>query len=345
MVDTSIENKDHKSICQSPFGNTLHKQIEEIFPHLQRINGILLSELWNFADVRSALQYQARPDDIFIVSYPKSGTSWVQVVVHSLLTNGQPFDLDILDFETRTPFLEGVGAECMEMMRRPGTIKTHLPFNHVPYHPKARYICALRNPKDVCVSYYRFYTSQSETSSDVLQLADFIDLFLQGQVDFGDYFDHLQSVWTHKDDENVLIVLYEEMKSDLKATIQRIAKFLDVQLDAKLVTRVMQYSSFGYMKENYDTKQHDLYIHPERYDNILETPLLQKMKFFMSISGNLSGRTFLEQVKAGRVGDGFKSMTQDQNDRIGDKLRHVMQETGFLQYLAEKRIQGWLSFE
>lgn len=51
------------------------------------------------------------------------------------------------------------GAEAVKQMRRPGAIKTHLSFNHVPFSPKAKYVYAIRNPKDCVVSFY-YHTSK-----------------------------------------------------------------------------------------------------------------------------------------------------------------------------------------
>ncbi len=55
---------------------------------------------------------------------------------------------------------------------------------------------------------------------------DFFECFIRGEVDFGDYFDHLVPWYEHKDDENVLFLTYETMKVNLNMIIIEIAKFL-----------------------------------------------------------------------------------------------------------------------
>ncbi|CAF4290372.1 unnamed protein product, partial [Rotaria sp. Silwood2] len=107
--------------------------------------------LFNINLFRSGLQYEARADDIFIVTYPRSGTHWMSIIVYSLLTNGRPFNEDMGEYLARMQFLDRSGKEVVEMkMVRPGAILTHYPFNRVPYNKHAKYICVIRQPKDVC---------------------------------------------------------------------------------------------------------------------------------------------------------------------------------------------------
>ncbi|CAF1068179.1 unnamed protein product [Adineta steineri] len=114
------------------------------------VDGICISSVWDSDMIRSALQYEAQPNDIFIVSYPRSGTTRMQSIIYTLQTNGQPFNEDILDFIERSMYLEAYGAEGIKLiMRRPGVIKTHIPLNRISNNPSAKYICVVRDPKAV----------------------------------------------------------------------------------------------------------------------------------------------------------------------------------------------------
>lgn len=95
---------------------------------------------------KSALTYQPRADDLFIVTYPKCGTTWVQNIVACIFREGKPFS-SALEFVTNTPFLEMAGVEAAKTMKRPGAIKLHLPFRLTPWSPQAKYIFVARNPK------------------------------------------------------------------------------------------------------------------------------------------------------------------------------------------------------
>lgn len=200
---------------------------------------------------RSGLQYKARPGDIFITTYPRSRTHWMSVIVYTLLTNGQPFDKDMGDFLARIPFIDRYGKDSATNMIRPGAIQTHYPFDRVPYHPQAKYIGVIRQPKDVCVSYYRIFAEDPAFGLCLSRFDIFFELFINGQLPYIDYFDNLRLLWSHKDDNNVLLVAYEQMKQDLRGVTEKIAQFLNIDLtnDPQLLDRVQTYASFDYMKK------------------------------------------------------------------------------------------------
>ncbi|KAL1485188.1 hypothetical protein MTO96_032106 [Rhipicephalus appendiculatus] len=86
-----------------------------------------------------------RPDDVFVATYPKCGTTWTQYLILSILNKGDP-PKTYIDFMLASPFLEMMGAEAAEKMVRPGVLKIHLPFNKTPYTEPAKYIYVARNP-------------------------------------------------------------------------------------------------------------------------------------------------------------------------------------------------------
>ncbi|CAF3957607.1 unnamed protein product [Rotaria sp. Silwood2] len=192
------------------------------------VDGINWFYYWDIETLRFGLNYQARSDDLFIVTYPKSGTTWMKTIVYTLLTNGQPFDLDNKDFFERFPYLELDDEQAIITMRRPGALRSHLPMNRIPYNSQAKYICVIRNPKDVCVSYYAFYNTWGGVHR--LNFNEFFERFIQGRLPFHDYFECLQLTWERRNDANVLLVSYEEMKSDIQTVIQKVSKLKKVNM-------------------------------------------------------------------------------------------------------------------
>ncbi|CAF1141423.1 unnamed protein product [Rotaria sp. Silwood1] len=126
----------------------------ELCPKIKIIENIAMAADCDVEIFRSAFNYKARSDDIFLIVYPKSDTTWMQIILYTLMNDGEVFDNNMAEYFARTSFLELVGEKGMNNMHRPCLIKSYLPFNHVPYHENAKYICVVRNPKDVYVSYY-----------------------------------------------------------------------------------------------------------------------------------------------------------------------------------------------
>jgi hypothetical protein len=224
----------------------------EVSPKLQVIDGILVRATADVEIVRSALNYNARLDDIFLCSYPKTGTTWMKAILYTLMNDGKSFDNNMAEFSARTPSLENVGERGLNNMHRPYVINTHFPLNRIFHHDKAKYVCVVRNPKDVCVSYYYFLLKMIDGQPDKASFDTFFEAFINGNMQYGDYFEHLHAVWQHKDDANVFLTSYEEMKHDIRAVIRPLAKFLNIELNTDLLERIVTYTSFEYMKERYD---------------------------------------------------------------------------------------------
>ncbi|CAF3728628.1 unnamed protein product [Rotaria sp. Silwood1] len=221
----------------------------------QEIDGIRITAAFDKEILRSALQYKARPDDIFIVCYPKCGTTWMQDILYLLFNNGQ-YQSNREERLANEPFLEIHGAQACLNMKRPNAIKTHLPFDRVPYNSQAKYICLSRNIKDVCVSLYHHIKARPRLQFEVDTFDEYFELFMIGEVPHGDYFDHLFAIWNHRNDPNVIVLLYEQMQQDIQSTIKKLAQFLGEKytkmLDAEpqLLDRIAKLSSFTYLETN-----------------------------------------------------------------------------------------------
>lgn len=217
------------------------------------VHGLNLNQSFHEEALHSALSYKPREGDLFITGFPKCGTTWMQHIVFSILNDGVA-PQDMIEFTMRVPFLERVGAEGAERMPRPGAIKSHLPYDKIPLSKDAKYIYLARNPYDCCVSFYYHakgfpvYQFQNGTFDE------FFDMFIEGRVDYGDYFEHLLSWYDHRQDPNVFFLTYEDLKRDTKSWILRLAQF---------------------MGDVYGTK---LKSHPEMLENILRVTSVEAMK-------------------------------------------------------------------
>uniref|UniRef100_A0A131Z2V1 Sulfotransferase n=1 Tax=Rhipicephalus appendiculatus TaxID=34631 RepID=A0A131Z2V1_RHIAP len=181
----------------------------------------------------AALAYEPRPSDVFTVSYPKCGSALLQFLVFGVLNRGEP-SKDFAEFVARAPYLEWVGIKSVLEMRRPGAIKTHLPFEKNPHSPHAKYIYMARNPFDCCASYYTHMRTMPLNRPESANFDVFFDAFLEGKVIYGDYFDHVLSWYDHRNDPNVLFITFEDVKSDPRTSTIRIADFVDPSIGREL---------------------------------------------------------------------------------------------------------------
>lgn len=223
------------------------------------IDGLHVGKHFPEDAVRSVLDYEPQAGDLFIVTYPKCGTTWMQQIVYNILMKGNLPD-DDLDGVLRLPFLEIQGADAARYGPKPGAYKTHLPFNKHPYSPEAKYIYVARNPYDCCVSFYYHTRSFPLYRYEDGTFDDFLDKFIAGKVDFGDYLDHLLSWYQHRNDANVLFVTFEDMKRDPAAWVLRVAEFMgeaygaSLREDKALLEKIVSAVSFSRMKSSLNAK-------------------------------------------------------------------------------------------
>jgi hypothetical protein len=89
----------------------------------------------------------------------------------------------------------------------------------------------------------------------------------QNDMENASYWDHLTSWWPHRDDPNVLLVFFEDLKTDLEGCVRRIAAFMDQggvaagafgnsaassapATDEESIAEVVRLASFEYMSEH-----------------------------------------------------------------------------------------------
>jgi hypothetical protein len=195
------------------------------------------------------LEYDGSPDDLFIVTYPRSGTTWLQMIVYQLTTDGA---MDFAHIEEVSPFLEITmiprRRKISDLRTTPRVVKSHLAYHMIPKGP-GRYICGLRNGLDVVVSYHdhaRKYLPEWGQCS----LSEFFSRFMAGRVPYGSWFEHVAGWLRNEDRLNVLVVTYEELSADLEAGVKRIADFCGITIDPAAMPRILERCSFAFMREH-----------------------------------------------------------------------------------------------
>lgn len=190
---------------------------------------------------------QVRATDVFIASYAKSGTTWLQQIFHTLRTRG---DMDFADISAVVPWFEVspmLGIDLNDEQRAaPRGFKSHARWEDLPRG--AKYIVSVRHPADVAYSSFKFMEGWFIEPGSIE-----VDEFVRGTFFKSNaYFDHLLSWWPRRDQSDVLFMHYEHMKDDLDGTIRAVAEFCDLPLDAELMQLTQEHASLAFMQQYKD---------------------------------------------------------------------------------------------
>jgi hypothetical protein len=204
--------------------------------------------------LRGRMELEVRPTDVFISSYPRSGTTLTQWILYLLTHEEQP---DPAHLTKVSPWFErslAIGeltASDLGRFPSPRVFKSHLPRQWLP--DGARYIYVERDVLDVVVSYFHFYRAYLGFEGT---LDDFYGRFMDGRVQYGSWFEHVAGWRERASDPDVLIVRYEDLLNERKASIERIVEFLGWDRSEGWVDRAVIESSFDAMKRRESVFDH-----------------------------------------------------------------------------------------
>lgn len=198
-------------------------------------------------------EFTFKEEDVLILTFPKSGTNWMIEIICLILSKGDTKWIQSVPNWDRSPWLESIsGYENLKNKEGPRLISSHLPIQLFPkafFKSKAKMIYIIRNPRDIIVSGYFFWKSTNLVKRPE-SLEQYFEWFIQGNVPYGSWFDHIRGWLPMRDKENVLILSYEELKRDTRSAVEKICQFLGKKLEPEELSSVVENSSFQVMKEN-----------------------------------------------------------------------------------------------
>jgi len=219
------------------------------------------STIWN--------DFPFRPDDIIISTYAKSGTTWTQQIVGQLIFKGAegvnvPELSPWVDMRIPAREIKLAGIEAQENRR---FLKTHLPLDAFVFRPELKHIYIARDGRDVMWSMHNhhangnelFFQLINETPGRVgppLPKADpdirryFLNWLDNDGAPFWSMWENVRTWWSVRRHPSVLMLHYADMKRDLEGTVRKLAAFLDIELDDETFAKVVEHSTFDYMKRN-----------------------------------------------------------------------------------------------
>eukprot|EP00752_Nemacystus_decipiens_P013824 g12273.t1 len=216
--------------------------------------------------------FESRDDDVFVCTYCKSGTTWVQQIITLLLNKGEQGDKN---YTQVVPWMEsllfgrkasgdggerpndreaqGWTLEAIKSSPNRRFLKSHANLKQLPVGTAKglKVIYVARNPKDVSISLYH-HARNKQSDAFVGDESYMISCFVKGRCENGSWFNHVLEWWEAAcaDPEHVLFLHYEAMLSEPEAHIRKIAEFAGIEHTDETVAKTVAATSIDAMKRN-----------------------------------------------------------------------------------------------
>ncbi len=279
---------------------------------------VLMGSLTTPEGVQTGLNLQLRPTDIVISPYGKCGTTWLQQMCHTLRTRG---DMDYEDISAVAPWIEtstdlGLDLDA-EQKANPRLFKSHLSANHVP--KGGRYINSCRDPRDAIYSMYKFMEGwliePGSLSLDDFARGRYIAPNVASANPRGGYWAHLKSWWLRRNDPDVLFMAFEHMKRDLTSTVNKVAAFMNIDLDDELLAITLEHASLPFMQQ-----------HKNHFDDKL-------MRERSTVAAGVPADSDSAKVRSGQVGEAQKQFSTEVMEELDEIWQQqITSELGFESY-------------
>ena len=186
-----------------------------------------------------ASKYQPEPEDVFVATQMRCGTTWMQQLVYEIVNRGKgdlgdkghghlyavcPGSTQSIACRWKTSPLVGENPTRI--------IKTHLPTKLCPYSEQAKYIYVTRHPVSCFASIVDY--NRTLLGPFMPELDKLVDWFCSDRMYWLPWPEHVHGWWQWSQSrENVLFIHYEEMTKNFAAVLDRVAGFLGYQLTAR----------------------------------------------------------------------------------------------------------------
>jgi Sulfotransferase domain len=201
--------------------------------------------------------------------------------------------------------LKGNSVDFVDQMTERRFIKTHLPWHLLPnelqLNENTKIIYTMRNPKDLAVSFYHYCLLAHRINCS---FDEYLNLFLENNWAYGSVSKHMTEFYKRRNNSNILIVRYEEMKQDLPGVIKKCAEHLEIdyELTSNDIEKICNYVKFENMEKNKSVNLETIiFKDPIEKENV-DQNMYNKVKF----------------IRKGQVGDWQNHFSSEINEKFDD---------------------------
>jgi Sulfotransferase domain len=189
--------------------------------------------------------FRYRPDDVVIVSYPKSGSTWLRFIMANLVKDLLPDWSKEVDFLGTQLLVPGISREAEKGGARfnelpsPRLLRSHS--LHNANFPRVVYL--MRDGRDVLISYYHHFRKFNGFEGT---LNDFICSDVRGV----EWNEHVNS-WIYHNPllSNICVVKYEDLLSDAVRETLKIVQFVGLGYEKNRIREAVEKSKFDRMRQ------------------------------------------------------------------------------------------------
>lgn len=202
--------------------------------------------------------FRERETDIYVVTYPKSGTTLTQMILYQLTTDGNMDFHHLYDVSPWCRFSAFYQKEMPSVGAR-RIIKSHDSYQFLRRIRKGKFIFVIRDGLDVLSSLYQHILDYNDPA---LQFKNLVTRKMK------DWFDYLKDWLQNPADLPILYVHYQDLVHHKRETVLKMADFAQIEVNEALMQRVLERTSFSFMKAH----QHKFGEQPDQwkvYDNFI----------------------------------------------------------------------------
>ena len=242
-----------------------------------------------------------------ITSYPKSGNTWMRYIIYELFFNPKNHENDnSLNIKKFIPDLHKIQLKNNQLIldedlkNKKIFIKSHFTFDQMKNFPMDKIILIVRNPLDVFVSLYNYYSLDDKNKDR------YVDEFAQNHTlpglnkfDYPSWSEHLIKWLDSK--LNICLIKYNSLIDDFDNEISKLSNFLNLSLDQKKLKLLKMNTSFSKLKsiekKEKETKSEGFFK---------DEPVAKfKDRYFMNIGKKDSYKNFLNDTQTAKLKDSF----------------------------------------